>query len=331
MNLQTKDYERRIKLKGVKRFKKYAFRALICIVVILLIGFSYEKIGEYNDAKKYSPVGKMVTVNNHKINVYIKGKGNVTVVFSAGLSTPSAYADMYPLYNEISKYTKTIVYDRPGHGWSEVTDVPRDIDSITEEMHTALIKSGQKSPYILVGHSFASLPLIRFTQIYKNEVSGLVLIDGGAPEYYTKDGLLFPKKTVSKYKLLKSTGLARLVLYHTDYFLKNLKLLPDNLKQLYLGMTLKTMYNKNIIAEGNMSGADAKTVLVNGHLGNVPLRIFTSESSSLDAEWENSQEALKKWSTNSMQIVVKGSTHAIHHTSPGFINNEIKKLIKNQK
>jgi len=168
------------------------------------------------------------------------------------------------------------------------------------------------------------------TIIYKNEVSGLVLIDGGNPEYYAKNSLVIPNSTVSKYKLLKSTGIAKLVLYNIDYYSKFLKLLPDNLKQLYLGMILKTMYNKNIIDECNMGSADAKIDLANGHLGNVPLRIFTSESSCLDAEWENSQEALKKWSTNSMQMVVKCSKHAIHHTSPDVINNE-KKLIKNQK
>jgi len=328
VNLQTKK-DKRIKLKGVKRFKKYAFRAFICIVIILLIGISYEKIGEYNDAKKYSPVGKIVTVNNHKINVYSKGKGNVTVVFSSGLSTPSAYADMYPLYNEISKYTKIVVYDRPGHGWSDVTGVSRDIDSMVNEMHTALIESGQKAPYILVGHSFASLPLIRFAQIYKNEVSGLVLIDGGAPEYYAKNNLIFPSSLVSKYKLLRFTGIARLAIYHTNYMSKGLNFLPNKLKQLYLGMTLKTMYNKNIIDEGSMSSADAKTVLANGHLGNIPLRVLTSEINSKDTAWESSQEALKKWSTDSMQMIVKGSTHAIHHTSPNVINSEIKKMIKN--
>ncbi|MGV8981508.1 alpha/beta hydrolase [Clostridium sp.] len=330
MNLQAKK-DKKIKPNGVKLFRLYVFKALICIVVILLIGFSYEKIGEYIDAKKYSPVGEMVDVNNHKINVYSKGKGNVTVVFSSGTNTPSTYADMYSLYNEISKYTKTVVYDRPGHGWSEVTDVPRDTDSLVKEMHTALIKSGQKSPYILVGHSFASLPLIRFAQIYKNEVSGLVLIDGANPEYYSKNDSPFPNSIVSKYKLLKATGIARFALYHTDYISKNLKLLPDNLKQLYLGMALKTMYNKNIIDELNMSGADAKTVLENGHLGDIPIRILTSESNSLNAEWENSQEALKDWSTNSMQMVVQGSTHAIHQTAPDVINNEIEKLINNQK
>lgn len=331
MNLETKKDKRKIKQIGVKGFRKYVFRALICIAIILLIGFSYEKIGEYKDANNYPPVGKMVDVNNHKINVYSKGDGNVTVVFLSGMNTPSTYADMYPLYNEISKHTKVVVYDRPGHGWSEITDKPRDIDSIVKELHTALIESGQKPPYILVGHSLASLSVLRFAQTYKNEVSGLVLIDGGAPEFYAKNSLVVPNSTAFKYKLLKTTGIARLVLYHTDYYSKNLNFIPDDLKQLYLGMILKTMYNKNIIDEGIMESSGAKTVLANNQLGNIPLRIFTAESSSLDTEWENSQEALKKWSTDSMQMVVKGSTHAIHHTSPDVINNEIKKLIKNQK
>lgn len=330
MNLETKKDKREIKLISIKRFEKYVFKALICIVVILLIGFSYEKIGEYNDTNNYPPVGKMVTVNNHKINVYSKGNSNVTVVFLSGMKTPSAYADMYPLYNEISKYTKTVVYDRPGHGWSEITDKPRDIDSIVKEMHTALIESGQKPSYILVGHSLASLSVIRFAQTYKNEVSGLVLIDGVSPESHARNSLVIPNSTVFKYKLLKSIGIARLVLYHTDYYSKNLNFLPDNLKKLYLGMILKTMYNKNIIDEGIMESIGSKTILANGHLGNVSLRIFTSESNSLNTEWENSQEALKKWSTNSMQMVVKGSTHTIHHTYPDVINNEIKKLIKSQ-
>lgn len=328
MYLEKIERNNEIKPKGIKKFGKRMFRVLIFIVFILLIGFSYEKIGEYKDNKSYLPAGNMVDVNNHKINVYSKGKGDVTVVFSSGLITPSSYAQLYPLYNEISKYGKVAVYDRPGHGWSDITNQPRDIDSIVKEMHTALIESGQKPPYILVGHSFASLQMIRFAQVYRNEVSGIVTIDGGNPEFYAKNGLRVSDKTAIKYKLLKSTGIARLVLYHTDYISKNLKLLPNDLKQLYLSMTLKTMYNKNIIEEGNMTSDSSKIILEKGHLGNVPLRIMTSES---DPEWNNSQVALKEWSTDSTQTFVKDAGHAIHLYKPDAINNEIIKLIKNKK
>jgi hypothetical protein len=59
---------------------------------------------------------------------------------------------------------------------------------------------------------------------------------------------------------------------------------------------------------------------------------LTSESNTLEIpEWENSQIAFKDWSTNSTQMVVKGSRHSIHQFAPDIINNEIIKLIKNQK
>ena len=338
MYVNRREKKRKSKIKSKKRFRKYVLLSLIFVAFILLIGFSYEKIGEYNDSKNYSQIGEMVDVNNHKINVFSKGEGNITVVFTGGLNEPSSYADFYPLYNEISKYTKIAIYDRPGHGWSQVTDVPRDIDSIVEEMHTALVKSGQKPPYILVGHSLASLSVIRFAQTYKDEVLGIVEIDGGSPEFYLKNSLGTSSSTTFNYNTLKSLGIARFALYHTSYSTKivsgqnNLKLLPNDLKQLYFAMTLKTMYNRNIIDEGNMASANAKTILGNGKLGDIPLRILTSESNTLSIpEWENSQIALKDWSTDSTQMVVKDSRHSIHQFVPDAINNEIIKLIKNQK
>ena len=309
--------------KSKKVSIKYVFFSLI--LLILMSGFIYERIGEYVDAKNFPIVGEMVEVNDHKINIFSEGKGNSTVVFCSGHTEPSSYADFYPLYNEISKYAKVVTYDRPGHGWSEVTDMPRNIDNIVKEMHEALEESGQKAPYILVGHSYASLQVIRFAQIYKNEVCGIVLIDGGNPEYYAENGLEISKSTAYSYKFLKSIGLARLIVNHTNYYLKNLNLLPDNLRQTYLSMILTTMYNPNIIDEGKLAKSNAETVLENGHLGDLPIKILTAPD---DDVWNNSQAALKEWSTNSEQIVVDGSGHAIYHTHPDIINKEILELIE---
>lgn len=326
---------RKNRKKSKKGFKRGIFLVLIFIVFISLIGVSYEKIGGYKDSKNYPPVGEMVNVNNHKINVFTKGEGNVTVVFTGGLNEPSAYADFYPLYNEISKYAKIAVYDKPGHGWSEITDVSRDIDSIAEEMHTALLESGQRPPYILVGHSLGSLSSIRFAQKYKGEVSGIVLIDGGSPEYYFENNTEISSSKGFKYQMLKSLGIARLAMYHTSYSSKivsgqnDQKLLPDDLKALYMSMSLKTMYNRNIVDESKMISNSAKIILDNGKLGDIPLRIFTAESNTLAIpEWESSQIAFKEWSTDSTQMVVKDSRHSIHQFAPDIINDEIIKLIR---
>ncbi len=323
MYLNMRKKKQKLKNKSKKISIKYVFLSLI--LLILMAGFIYERIGEYIDTKHFPIVGEMVEVNNHKINVFSEGKGNSTVVFCSGNTEPNSYADFYPLYNKISKHAKVVTYDRPGHGWSEVTDTPRDIDNIVEEMHEALEESGQRSPYILVGHSYASLQVIRFAQMYKNEVSGIVLIDGGNPEYYAENGLEISKSTAYSYKFLKSIGVARLVINYTNYYSKNLNLLPDNLQQTYLAMILTTMYNPNIIDEGNLARTNAKTVLENGHLGDLPIKILTAPD---DDVWNNSQAKLKEWSTNSEQIVVDGAGHAIYHTHPDIINNEILKLIE---
>lgn len=93
-------------------------------------------------------------------------------------------------------------------------------------------------------------------------------------------------------------------------------------------MTIKTMYNKNIIDEGKMAQDNAKTILDGEKLGNIPLRILSSENSALEIpEWQSSQIALKDWSTDSTQMVVKNSRHSIHQFAPEIINEEILKLI----
>ena len=92
--------KKEFKLKSKKRFRKHVFLNLILVAFILLIGFSYEEIGEYNDSQNYHLRGEMVVVNNHKINIVSKGEGDTTVVFTGGLNEPSSYADFYPLYND---------------------------------------------------------------------------------------------------------------------------------------------------------------------------------------------------------------------------------------
>lgn len=106
------------------------------------------------------------------MHVYGEGAGDITVVFASGHGTGSPFIDFYPLYHELAKKTRIVVYERFGYGWSETTTAPRDIDTITEEIHTLLLEAGEQPPFLLVGHSLASLETIRFAQTYPDEVVG---------------------------------------------------------------------------------------------------------------------------------------------------------------
>lgn len=317
-------------------------KVLLGILVILLLGITYKQIGQYFDNKKYKPVGQIININGHDMHIYAEGHGNATVVFASGWAVPSPYVDFYPLYSEISKYARTAVYDRPGYGWSDIADTPRDIDTITKEIHELLEKSGEKPPYILVGHSIGSLEVIRFAQLYENDVKGVVLIDGSNPDMYSN---MVKPSTIATIRasifhksiyLLNKSGISRLLFNIVPNFYSstplatarnNLVLAPDNFEELDAAMFVKTCLNRNQVDEGKNKETNALGVVANGYINDVPLRIITSEVLNNYEESKENQLNLQKWSTDSKQIVVTGSGHAIHWYNPEVINNEILEIL----
>lgn len=339
MEAQVRNGNRKYK-KTISRKKKI----ILGILIILLMGVVCEQAGEYSDKIKYKPVGQLINVNGHNMHIFAEGEGRATVVFASGWAVPSPYVDFYPLYNEISKHTRIAVYDRPGYGWSDVADTPRDIDTITTEIHELLEKSGEKPPYILVGHSIGSLEMLRFAQIYKNEVKGVVLIDGSNPDMYSNrvkpSTFAFVRASIfhKTIFLLNKSGISRL-LFNTVYNYSstvlstarnNLSLAPDSFVKLDEAMFLRTCLNSNQVDEGNNKEKNALKVLSNGYIKDIPLRIITSEELNNYKESKENQLNLKKWSTDSKQIVVKGAGHAVHWSHPEVINAEILDILNNK-
>lgn len=317
----------------MKIIKKKRIIVLATLFVLLTAGFIYQKVSVEINLKSYKPVGKLYPIGGKMMHIYTGGRGNSTVLFAAGWGTANPYVDFYPLYNEVSKHAKFAVYDRFGYGYSDITDKKRDIDTIVDEIHELLNTSGQKPPYILVGHSLASLETIRFAQKYKNEVKGIVLIDGGSPEYYANQK---PVTLIGVFqKQLISFGIARL-LYKIDSFetsinseRNTLKLLPSELKELDKMSTLIKANNDNIIDEMRRSQSNAKKVVDGGKLGNIPVTVITAGNfGQASQSWLNSQEKLKDWSTVGKQFTVKDSKHYIHQYKPEIIVNEIMKMVK---
>lgn len=318
-----------------KWFRNLCIGGIIGFLVLIASGFIYEKSNEYLDSRKYTPPGKIVQINEHKMHIYTEGSGDSTVVFASGFGIPCPYTDFYPLYSKISKHVKVAVYDRPGYGWSDVSTTPRDIGTTARELHELLEKSGGKPPYILVGHSLASLEIIRFAQLYKDEVKGIVTIDAGNPEFYAKETL--SDGAVSSFRLksiLNNLGVFRLLFNHSPNFYSaaysprnRLKLVSEELRELDKAMYLKNMVNKNKIDEISNIKVNAEIVVKEGKLQNIPLRIFTSESEAKDEKWRGSQEAFKDWSSDSIQKIIKGTNHNMHQYIPDEIVAEILSLL----
>lgn len=340
MKLFSKEQSETHRKKGLKKYKT----VILIIVLLVISGMIFEGVGEYTDSMKYQPPGKFIEINGHRMHIY--GEGNAdntpTVVFTSGWKTPSPYVDYYPLQKEISKYTRAVVYERPGYGWSEVDDNDeRDVDTAVNELHELLHKSGEKEPFILVGHSFGATEVLRFAQLYSQEVAGVVLIDGSNPDYTITQKR--PSKYFLKYgtvrstlfngviNVLNNTGVTRLIFKTTDLYsskftnYKNkLVLAPGELKEIDKSMFIKTLNNKNHLQELRM---DALKLVEGKNIGNIPLKIFTSSLYNDSELTRNIQQGLLKWSTDSEQIVVPDSQHYIHWFNPSVINSKIIEMI----
>ena len=118
---------------------------------------------------------RRIKADGPTLRMMMAGDGNSTVVFESGSGSPlETWIRVQP---EVSKFAKTISYDRAGNGLSTKGATPRDGRNIATELHAALRNAHAAPPYILVGHSLGG-PYIRiFAGMYPDEVAGLVLVD----------------------------------------------------------------------------------------------------------------------------------------------------------
>src|SRR5438552_56401 len=92
------------------------------------------------------------------LRMLMAGNGTPTVLFESGAGGPlETWIRVQPA---VSKFARTISYDRAGNGLSKKGTTPRDGRRIATELHAALHNAHAPPPYILVGHSLGG-PYIR--------------------------------------------------------------------------------------------------------------------------------------------------------------------------
>lgn len=80
-------------------------------------------------------------------------------------------------------------YDRAGYGFSDPASSARTSVTNARELRTLLHTANLPAPYVLVGHSFGGLDMLAFTEMYRRDVAGLVLVDGTAPDVAMPEAL----------------------------------------------------------------------------------------------------------------------------------------------
>ena len=77
---------------------------------------------------------------------------------------------------------RSCAYDRAGMGFSPPGPAPRDGVAIVADFEKLVAASGEKGPFILVGHSMAGLRLREYAGRNPGAVAGLVLVDAATAD-----------------------------------------------------------------------------------------------------------------------------------------------------
>ena len=116
-----------------------------------------------------------VAIEGRAMRMLVSGSGESTVVFENGLGPPlEMWGKVQP---HVSRFARTVTYDRAGVGLSEDGPSPRDGRRIASELHDALRAAGLPPPYVLVSASLGGLYIRVFAETFPDDVSGMVLVD----------------------------------------------------------------------------------------------------------------------------------------------------------
>ncbi len=121
------------------------------------------------------PPGRFVTVDGARLHLWCIGQGSPTVVLEPGLGATSlSWSWLQPM---LAQSIRVCSYDRPGRGWSEPLDMPRDGRNLARVLHKLLDAAGERGPFVIAGHSLGGAYARLYRDQFRDEVQGLVLLD----------------------------------------------------------------------------------------------------------------------------------------------------------
>lgn len=169
-----------------KRGKRMFLWLAIAIGVMTVSGAVYQAVATALDRRKYPPPGEMVSVGERRLHLQISGEdtGRPTVILEAGMASFSS--NWAWVQEELSRDTRVISYDRAGLGWSDPAPETQDAYQSATDLHRALQAAGIPGPYVIAGHSYGGLVVRAFADLYREDVVGMVLVDGSHPDQWAR-------------------------------------------------------------------------------------------------------------------------------------------------
>ena len=145
--------------------------------MLCLLAMGTEAADRVIDDPVYTHAVRLVDIGDgQRLNVYCTGNGSPTVIMDAGLGGSTvSWAMVQP---ELSKHTRICSFDRAGLGFSDAARRSSTPINQSHDLHALMHASGEKPPFILVGHSMAGMNVRVYADLYPSDVAGMVIVEG---------------------------------------------------------------------------------------------------------------------------------------------------------
>ena len=208
-------------------------------------------------------------------------------------------------------------------GWSDASPERRDAGHIAAELHTLLRNAQVPGPYVLVGWSFGGLYVREYAGQYRDEVSGMVLLDSSHPDQWTStaEGRAQFESNAKIYSL--APFLVRLGVMRVMGFLQPASGLPTPYGEELRASFAATKDWDAQSAEFLASLATATQIRDSGSLDNTLLFVLSATEHGTPPKqeqlWQGWQVELASLSTNSVHQIMEGADHASFWRDPDVV------------
>jgi pimeloyl-ACP methyl ester carboxylesterase len=256
------------------RTRTWMLNPVLAVLVLFALGGAYQTIGGATEPR-VAMRGELVDVGAYRLHLECTGTGGPTVILEAGGGASAASLGW--IAPDVARHTTVCVYDRAGKGWSDAAQTAPDAAQIATDLRTLLERADVAGPYVLAGHSFGGLYVMRYAAQYPDEVAGMVLIDSNE---------------------------------RSDSLLKHFSALMSATARLGLGRLLGATANEMaaFIDEYAVAGRSASEAGELTSLDEKPLIVLTAEQGNAPG-WMPHQDAMAALSSKSLHHVVPGATH----------------------
>nr|WP_285855949.1 alpha/beta hydrolase [Paenibacillus illinoisensis] len=291
------------------------------LVLCMGIVFVVNAISNGVEKKKIEPYGQYVHVDGKKMNAYIQGEGEQTIVLLPGQGTPSPVLDFKLLIDELSPDYRVVAIEPFGYGLSDETEKERTTENIISEYHEAVQQLGIDR-YILMGHSITGLYGVSYVNTYPDEVLAFVGIDSSVPNQPGMDVQL----PLGLMRFLQDSGWMRFIKAVSADPYASLDFDEHTKEQMEL-ISNQVATNPTLLDELRHLGSNFKNGEQLTYPSDLPVLLFVQSNNEHNPQWVPLHAEQAKQSAQGKMIPMEGS-HYLHHTKYQEIAEEFREYMK---